>query len=141
MEYRRIDQNWMFRYFQPIIFYIVCGHLCYVFHYSYVGITIIDIKNTCKERRKTNNIFIQHKQTSTVKYEFHSCEIFLYSLIKYSFIYLIPVVHSLFRKFLSWYLLNESFSIKSNWWFFFILIPSCHTSSRFTIFCTNTYWT
>ena len=82
--------------------------------YSYVGITIIDIKNTCKERKKTNTILIKHKQTSTVKYKFHSCEIFLYSLIKYSFIYLIPVVHSLFRKFLSWYLSNESFSIKSN---------------------------
>ena len=137
MKYRRIDQNWMFRYFQPIRFYIVRGTLRYVFYSSKIPF-LVSFKWIIFNQ---TNIFINYKQTSTVKYKFHSCEIFLYSLIKYSFIYLIPVVHSLFRKFLSWYLLNESFSIKSNWWFFFILIPSCHTSSRFTIFCTNTYWT
>ena len=138
MKYRRIDQHRMFRCCHNITFYILSGHSRYVFD---LGISIINIKNACKESTKVANVFIHYKQTSTVKYRFHSCEIFLYSLIKYSFIYLIPVVHSLFRKFLSWYLLNESFSIKSNWWFFFILIPSCHTNSRFTIFCTNTYWT
>ena len=132
----------MFRCFQPKTFCIVRGQLSYAFYSS----SISCFENSLLASFKwivynQTNIFINYNQTSTVKYKFHSCEIFLYSLIKYSFIYLIPVVHSLFRKFLSWYLLNESFSIKSNWWFFFILIPSCHTSSRFTIFCTNTYWT